>query len=145
MRRPKAILVIRFSSIGDIVLATSPLKSIRSAFPGARIDFLTLDTFQDILLFHPNIERLLVLRKDASRKEVSDFARNLRTEKYDLVVDLHNSLRSKLIRSKLHGIKTTVLKKPRWAQTITAGGVQHSPDKADRKDRRKVGGKNTAC
>ena len=75
MRRPKAILVIRFSSIGDIVLATSPLKSIRSAFPGARIDFLTLDTFQDILLFHPNIERLLVLRKDASRKEVSDFAR----------------------------------------------------------------------
>ena len=56
MRRPKAILVIRFSSIGDIVLATSPLKSIRSAFPGARIDFLTLDKFQDILLFarmHP--------------------------------------------------------------------------------------------
>ncbi|MDP6533370.1 MAG: glycosyltransferase family 9 protein [Candidatus Marinimicrobia bacterium] len=114
MRRPKAILVIRFSSIGDIVLATSPLKSIRSAFPGARIDFLTLDKFQDILLFHPAIDRHMILRSDASRKEVSDFARNLRTEKYDLVVDLHNSLRSKLIRSKLHGIKTTVLKKPRW-------------------------------
>jgi len=114
MRRPKAILVIRFSSIGDIVLATSPLKSIRSAFLGARIDFLTLDKFQDILLFHPAIDRHMILRSDASRKEVSDFARNLRMDQYDLVVDLHNSLRSKLIRSKLHGIQTAVLKKPRW-------------------------------
>ncbi len=95
-------------------MATSPLKSLTSAFPNARIDFLTLDRFQDLLLFHPSIDRLICLRADAGRKEVADFARNLRTENYDVVVDLHNSLRSKLIRSKLYGIQTAVLRKPRW-------------------------------
>lgn len=114
MQNPKAILVIRFSSIGDIVLATSPLKSLKSAFPNARIDFLTLDRFQDVLLFHPSIDRLICLRAEATRIEVSNFARNLREEKYDMVVDLHNSLRSKLIRSKLYGTPTAVLQKPRW-------------------------------
>ncbi|MBT3216172.1 MAG: glycosyltransferase family 9 protein [Candidatus Marinimicrobia bacterium] len=114
MQSPKAILVIRFSSIGDIVLATSPLKSIRTAFPDSRIDFLTLDRFQDLLLFHPAIDRLVCLHADADIKEMTHFARNLRIGDYDLVVDLHNSLRSKWIRSKLHGIKTVVLKKPRW-------------------------------
>ena len=50
------ILIIRFSSIGDIVLTTSPLNSVRNTFPNAQITFLTLDQFSPLLEYHPDID-----------------------------------------------------------------------------------------
>jgi len=60
------ILVIRFSSIGDIVLSTSPLKTIRRAYPDAQITFLTLDTFAPLLEYHPDIDALVSISKRMS-------------------------------------------------------------------------------
>ena len=107
------ILVIRFSSIGDIVLATSPLKTIRNAFPGAQITFLTLNQFAPILEFHPDIDRLIPLSKNMSGSDLWGFADYIRKQKYSIIFDLHNSLRSNIIT-----FRTTTpvhqLKKPRW-------------------------------
>ena len=57
---------MRFSSIGDIVLATSPLETIFRAFPDGHITFLTLDAFMPLLEYHPHIDALIPLRKTSS-------------------------------------------------------------------------------
>ena len=75
------ILIIRFSSIGDIILATSPLRTIRKKFPNAQIHFLTLDDFAPILEFHPDIDRLILLGKNKSIIDLLRFSDYIRKQK----------------------------------------------------------------
>ena len=97
MKYDQKILIIRFSSIGDIVLATSPLKTIRTAYPEAQITFLTLDVFSSLLEFHPDIDALMTLSKKASLSELYSFRSYLKNKNYNLIFDLHSSLRSKIL------------------------------------------------
>ncbi len=118
MQAPGVILVLRFSSIGDIVLTTSPLNRLRSAFPEARIDFMTLSEFSPMLEGHTAIDRLVCLDRGANLRELLQTARRLRSADYDLVVDLHNTLRGKIIRQQLNHIDNLVFKKPRWKRFL---------------------------
>lgn len=106
------ILIIRFSSIGDIILATSPLKTIRRAYPKAQISFLTLDTFAPILEFHPDIDRLITIDSKKTIRDLWWFKKYITDQDYSFIFDLHNSLRSRLI---LFNQSTEILrlKKPR--------------------------------
>ena len=97
MKYDQKILVIRFSSIGDIILATSPLKTIRTAYPEAQITFLTLDVFSPLLEFHPDIDALVTLSKKASFFELYSFRNYLKRKNYSMIFDLHSSLRSKIL------------------------------------------------
>ena len=97
MKFSQKILVIRFSSIGDIVLATSPLNTIRSAFPDAKITFLTLEKFSSLLEFHPHIDRLISIPSKMKFRELWSFGGYLKRNGYDLIYDLHNSLRSNIV------------------------------------------------
>ena len=107
------ILVIRFSSIGDIVLATSPLKTIRRAYPDAQITFLTLDTFAPLLEYHPDIDALVSISKRMSLIELWGFADHIRRKQYRHIFDLHNSIRSNLVTLR-SASPVYQLKKPRW-------------------------------
>jgi len=107
------ILVIRFSSIGDIVLATSPLKTIRRAYPDAQITFLTLDTFAPLLEYHPDIDALVSISKRMSLIELWGFADHIRRNQYSHIFDLHNSIRSNLVTLRSSS-PVYQLKKPRW-------------------------------
>ena len=107
------ILVIRFSSIGDIILATSALKTIRKAFPDAKITFLTLSQYAPILEYHPDIDDISFISKDMSLKDLWEFSRQIRLKDYAHIFDLHNSLRSNLIISRSSS-NIRQLKKPRW-------------------------------
>ena len=51
----KKILIIRMSSIGDIVLSTSFIESVKNQFPNSQIDFLIKEEFSDIVHHHPLI------------------------------------------------------------------------------------------
>ncbi|MCH7762596.1 MAG: glycosyltransferase family 9 protein [Candidatus Marinimicrobia bacterium] len=113
MINPRAILVLRFSSIGDIVLATSPLTTLRNRFPEARIDFMILSHFAPLLENHPFIDRIIKINKTLPISSLKWMGK-LANDDYDLVIDLHNSLRSKLIRKSLSEPSTLVYKKPRW-------------------------------
>ena len=113
MAPARRILAMRFSSIGDIVLATSPLETIRRAFPDGHITFLTLDAFMPLLEYHPHIDALIPLRKTSSIRYHWQVGEYLNKNNYDLVFDLHNSLRSWLVGLPLdQGILR--LEKPRW-------------------------------
>lgn len=112
MLNPRSILVIRFSSIGDIVLTTSPLQRLRAAYPAARIDYFTLSEFAPLLEGYPAIDRVIQLDRSTSFFRLKRITRRLRSTGYDLIVDLHNTLRAKIIRSAMGSISSLVLKKP---------------------------------
>jgi len=88
------ILVIRLSSLGDILLTTPVLRVLRTHCPAARIDFLTKAAYQDVLRTNPCVDRLLLLEPQQGLKET---LRCLRQTRYDIVVDLQRTLRSCLL------------------------------------------------
>ena len=90
-------LIIRFSSIGDIVLTSPVVRCLKTQFPEAEVHFLTKNRNADLLQANPYIDQIQLF--DDS---LSDTIRTLRAENYDYIIDLHNNLRS--LRVKL-GIK----------------------------------------
>ncbi|MBI3194918.1 MAG: lipopolysaccharide heptosyltransferase II [Ignavibacteriae bacterium] len=97
------ILIIRFSSLGDIVLTSPLVRSLRAQFPFAQIDFLVKEAYADLVKFNPNLSSVIEMRRD-DWDELQTVVNQVQAEKYDLLVDLHNSLRSRYIRvlSKAH-------------------------------------------
>lgn len=109
----KKILVIRFSSIGDIIQCTSPLATLRKYFPDAKIIFLTLEDYVDLLDGNSFIDQVIALQKNAGLKGIIKTGNYLNRQGFDLVIDLHNSLRSKLICQRMKRVEIRKLKKPR--------------------------------
>jgi len=115
---PKRILVIKFSSIGDIVLTISPLKTLKNIFPSAKIDFLTLNDFAPILEGNKYIDRIIPSDRNTGFRQLIKTGRWINNSEYDLVIDFHNSLRSKIIRFWIRKIPKRILIKPRWKRFL---------------------------
>ena len=102
--RVKKILVLKYRSIGDILLSGPALESLSLTFPNARIDMVVDDVFADICHGHPHINYLILNRRNRGSltkweylmSELRFFAK-IRKQKYDLVVDLHSGPRSSLL------------------------------------------------
>lgn len=86
------ILVIRFSSIGDIVL-TSPVVRCLHQQLGAEVHFLTKKSFKNILECNPYIDKIHTIKKD-----ISEVLSELKSANFDYVVDLHKNLRTLQLR-----------------------------------------------
>lgn len=115
---PKRILAIKFSSIGDIVLTMSPLKTIKSIFPSAKIDFLTLNDYAPILEGNKYVDRIISFDRNAGFVKLLKTGKWINNSDYDLVIDFHNSIRSKIIRFIIRNIPKRYLKKPRWKRFL---------------------------
>ncbi len=87
------ILIIRFSSIGDIVLTSPVLRCIRQSIPNAEIHYLTRTPFRSIVDHSPIVDKVF-----AYSKKLSEVVPELKQENYDFVVDLHHNLRSQRIK-----------------------------------------------
>lgn len=109
--KPKKILIIRFSSIGDIVL-TTPVVRVLCQQLGGEVHFLTKPAFQSIVQPNPYIHRVFTLQE-----KISDTIAELRAEKYDLVVDLHKNLRSQRVKWAL-GVKSVSFDKLNWQKWL---------------------------
>ena len=118
LENPKRILVIKFSSIGDIVLTTSPIKSLKKMYPSSKIDFLTLDDYASILEGNKYIDRIIPFDRNAGLKQLIKTGNWINNSEYDLVIDFHNSLRSKILRFIIRNTKILYLKKPRWKRFL---------------------------
>ncbi len=109
------VLVIRFSSLGDILLTIPCVFLLREEYPKASIVFATKQTFSELLVAHNDIDQVLCLYRNES---IFSFAKRLNNDgKFDLIIDLHNSLRSQILRLFLSKKKTLIYKKPyfkRW-------------------------------
>ena len=91
----KKILIIRFSSIGDVIIATSFSRSLKERFPKSDIHFLTKSNYSQLLLNNPSISKLK--RFEPTSKSIFSLYKNLRKENYCAVIDLSSNFRSKLL------------------------------------------------
>lgn len=99
------ILIIRFSSIGDIVLTTPAIRCIKQQIPGCEVHFLTKSSFRTVLAKNPYINKLHLLKKP-----LAETLADLKAENFDYVIDLHNNIRTRLIKFKL-GVKSSAFNK----------------------------------
>ncbi|MGL6268834.1 MAG: glycosyltransferase family 9 protein [Chitinophagaceae bacterium] len=107
-------LIIRFSSIGDIVLTTPVVRCLKKQLPGASIHFLTKKNFGSILESNPYIDQIHFLEDD-----MDSLINQLRKEKFDFVIDLHNNLRTIRVKQALK-IKSYTFEKlnvQKWLMT----------------------------
>jgi heptosyltransferase-2 len=89
------VLIVRFSSIGDIVLTTPVVRAIRARHPAARITYVVREDYADLLRHNPRIDRILTWRH---RSPLGPLARELRAGEWTHRLDLHGSLRSRHLR-----------------------------------------------
>lgn len=90
------ILIIRFSSIGDIVLTTPVIRCIKQQVEGIELHYATKKSFKSILENNPYIDKLHLLEKD-----IKPLLNDLKKENFDYIIDLHNNLRTKIIKFNL--------------------------------------------
>lgn len=106
------ILVVRFSSIGDIVLTSSVVRALKTQLPEAEIHFLTKDKFKDLVAFDPNISKVFTIEKDIGER-ISE----LNAERYDHLIDLHNNLRTRRLSFRLR-VQTHRFPKLNWRKWL---------------------------
>lgn len=94
------ILILRFSSIGDIVLTTPVIRCLKKQLPGVEIHYATKNAFKGILENNAYVDKVHVLSVSTS-----DLIKELKTEKFDVIIDLHKNLRTTKIKWAL-GVKS---------------------------------------
>ncbi|GAB2960191.1 glycosyltransferase family 9 protein [Hymenobacter coalescens] len=90
------ILVLRFSSIGDIVLTTPVVRALKQQVPGAVVHYCTKPAYRGLLEANPYVDRVHCLTGT-----LGELVRELQQERFDFVVDLHHNLRTLLIKLRL--------------------------------------------
>lgn len=95
------ILIIRFSSIGDIVLTTPIIRCLKQQRPEAEIYYLTKKTFEPILIANPYLHHIHLLDDNLDAT-----IENLKKIGFDYVIDLHKNLRSARVKNALRSKKT---------------------------------------
>ncbi len=108
------ILVIRLSSLGDIILTGALLRAIAKRHPDTQIDLLVKKEFAAIARLLPGVTSVLAF--DSRTNNLKELHTSLCASGYSHVLDLHDSLRSKRLRN-IPGAATTVINKrsfKRW-------------------------------
>ena len=88
MGKVKKVLVIRFSSIGDIVLTTPVVRVLKQQL-GMEVHYLTKQSFRAVIASNPHVDKVFCIEK-----KVKEVLPELKKERYDFVIDLHKNLRS---------------------------------------------------
>jgi heptosyltransferase-2 len=88
--------VIRFSSIGDIVLTTPVVRHLKQQVEDVEVHYLTKAGFRSVLENNPYIDRLWLFKDD-----LKTLIQSLKSESFDLIIDLHQNLRTRRIKMAL--------------------------------------------
>ncbi len=97
---PKKILILRFSSIGDIVLTTPVIRCLKVQLEEVSIHYCTKKAYNSLLIANPYIDKIHLLENS-----LSELIHNLKKEKFDAIIDLHHNLRTFFIKMRL-GIRS---------------------------------------
>lgn len=120
------ILLLRFSSIGDIVLTTPVVRCLRMQLPDAQLHYLTQDAFAPLLQHNPHLNKVHTFNK---RDGIAKVIPALKEEKFDFVVDLHHNLRSLLVKTKLGVTSASFPKLNMEKYLLVRLGINRLPDK----------------
>ncbi len=111
-------LILRLSSIGDIVLASPLIRVLRKRFPEARIDFVVKSEFAELVRYNPYITSVIEFSNSAGFAGLVSLKRKLRSVGYDSVIDIHNNFRSMYLRSFIGADICAVVDKRLWQRFI---------------------------
>jgi len=89
-------LIVRFSSIGDIVLTTPVVRGLKQQVEDAEVHYLTKPQFAGLLKNNPNIDKIHVLAD-----KLNDTIEELASEEFDYIIDLHHNIRTSRIKRKI--------------------------------------------
>lgn len=92
------VLIIRLSSIGDIVLTTPVIRAVKEQVPGVELHFLTKTSNEQVVACNPHIDKLHLY----NAQETQSVMEELKTEHFDFIVDLQGNHRSRQVIRKLH-------------------------------------------
>jgi len=93
----KKILIIRFSSIGDIVLTTPVIRCLKKQL-NAEVHYLTKSSFKGILNNNPYVDKVHTIEKEISSELIAE----LKNENFDFIADLHHNLRTLRLKKALN-------------------------------------------
>ncbi len=104
-------LIVRFSSIGDIILTTPVIRSLKEQVEGAEVHFLTQPAFEQILTPNPHIDKIFTLKE-----KFGDTIKELIAENYDYIIDLHHNLRTARVKRSVpvHAFSFNKLNIKKW-------------------------------
>lgn len=106
------ILIIKMSSMGDLLHTLPAVSDARTAIPNIRFDWVAEEAFTEIPRWHPQVDHVIPigLRRwrrqstwNASCKEIRDFIKNLRHRHYDGMIDAQGSIKSAIVTRLAHG------------------------------------------
>lgn len=99
-------LIIRFSSIGDIVLTTPVIRCLKKQVAGAEIHYLTKNNFKGIIESNPYVDKIHLLND-----KPDSLIQDLQQENFDYIIDLHHNLRTLKVKRALKKIPSFSLNK----------------------------------
>jgi lipopolysaccharide heptosyltransferase II len=91
------ILILRFSSLGDIIMTTAAVRALRNRYPQARIDMIVRSDFLDLIRFNPHLTHTWGLDRHSGWKGLWQLRREINSVGYDLIYDAHRSLRTRAL------------------------------------------------
>jgi len=95
---PKRILIIQTAFIGDVILSTSLVESLKKEFPDSELDFLLRKGNEQLFEHNPNVRKVLVW--DKKKRKLSNLAqviKEVRASRYDLLINLQRYFSTGLI------------------------------------------------
>jgi ADP-heptose:LPS heptosyltransferase len=105
------ILVVRFSSIGDIVLTTPVVRMLKTQL-NTEVHFLTKAPFVSLFKNNPYVDSVFQIDKS-----INEVISDLKKENYDYVIDLHSNLRTQILKLKL-GVSAKSFNKLNWEKFL---------------------------
>ncbi len=94
----RKILVIRYGSLGDLILTTAPIRNLRISFPESEIFITTKNQYEPVVSLFKDIDGYIPFQESNSFTDFMKYLAEIRNNRFDLAVDLHNSLRSRIMR-----------------------------------------------
>lgn len=101
------ILVIRLSSIGDVVLASPLIRALRKSFPTAEIHFAVKKEFASLVVYNPHLDKIIQVDSENMEPSISEIAQ----QGYDWVIDIQQTSRSYQIRTTIKNAHITSFSK----------------------------------
>lgn len=111
MSKTLKILVVRFSSIGDIVLTTPVVRMLKTQL-NTEVHFLTKAPYVSLFKNNPYVDSVFQINKS-----INEVISDLKTENYDYVIDLHSNLRTQILKLKL-GVSAKSYNKLNWEKFL---------------------------
>ena len=100
LSRVNNLLVIRLSSLGDILLTTPLVRSIKKQYPQISISFMLKEQYKNLLKYNPNLSEVYLYKKEFNTQKNIQL-NGLKSKKFDLIIDLQNNFRSNALSLKL--------------------------------------------